>query len=191
VTGKADLDMAGGRGRWPAIHPSRRGIGIGVGVTIVFYALTVAVHIPHGVVLAMGAGGLAMVVTPMIPWRAAIRRLHRRIGRGVQGLLENGRDEVASRACDRAADLLDGLLANHVDDLWTEAGRWSRHWAGRRLITDYHRRAKQDVLHALYKTWETETVPPRVMEYAQGPRNTSELQQLRNWLRARATTSVR
>jgi hypothetical protein len=186
VSRKADLDVVGGRVRWRAVHPPRRGIGIGVGATIVFYALAVAVNIPHGAVLAIGAGGLAMIVAPVVPWRVATRRIQRRIGRGVQGLLENGRDEMASRACDTAADLLDGLLANHIDDLWTEAGRLSRHWAGRRLIADYHRHAKRDVLHALYKTWETETVPPRVIQYAQRPRNTSELQQLRNWLRSRA-----
>jgi hypothetical protein len=139
---------------------------------------------PHALILAIGAGGIAMVVGPFVPWRAVHRWIWRRLGQGVQGVLENGRSQAASRACQAAANLLDELLAEY--DLWTEAGRWSQRLARRRLNAAYKRHAKQLVLNAILKAWETESVPPHIRRYAERPRNIGELRQLRDWLRRRA-----
>lgn len=157
---------------------------MGLGVTIVVYALAAAVQVPHALVLAIGVGGIAMVVGPFVPWRAVLRWIWRGLGQGVQGVVESGRSQAASRACHAAADLLDGLLAEHC--LWAEAGRWSQHLARRRLIAAYERHARQSILNAIHKAWEMESVPPRIMRYAKRPRNIGELQQLREWLRRRS-----
>lgn len=173
------------RGRYETGSRSRSNrASVGVGVTIVVYALAAAVKVPHALVLAIGAGGIAMVVGPFVPWRTVLQWIWRGVGQGVQGVVENGRNQAAFRACHAAADLLDRLLAEH--GLWTETRRWSQHLAGRRLITAYERDAKQLVLNAIHKAWETESVPPQIMRYAKRPRNIGELQQLREWLRHRS-----
>jgi hypothetical protein len=139
--------------------------------------------------LAIGAGGITMVVGPFVPWQAVLRWIWRGLGQGVQGVVESGRSQAASRACHAAADLLDGLLAEHR--LWTETRRWSQHLAGRRLIAAYEREAKQPVLNAIHKAWEMESVPRQIMRYAKRPRNIGELQQLREWLRRRSDEGER
>jgi hypothetical protein len=98
--------------------------------------------------------------------------------------VESGRSQAASRACHAAADLLDEMLAQYV--VWEQTRRWSQHLARRRLIAAYERHARQSVLNAIHKAWETESVPPQIMRYARRPRNTGELQQLRDWLRRRS-----
>jgi hypothetical protein len=162
---------------------------VGIGVTIVVYALAAAVKVPHALVLAIGAGGIAIAIGPFVPWRAVLRWIWRGLGQGVQGVVESGRSQAAYRACHAAADLLDELLAEH--GLWAETRRWSQHLARRRLIAAYERDARQFVLNAIHKAWEMESVPPQIMRYAKGPRNIGELQQLREWLRRRSDEGER
>jgi hypothetical protein len=139
--------------------------------------------------LAIGAGGIAMVVGGFVPWRSVLHWIWRRLGQVVQGVVESGRSQAASQACHAAADLLEGLLVEH--GRWAETRRWSQHLARRRLIAAYDRDAKQSVLNAIHKAWETESVPPQIMRYAKRPRNVGDLQQLRDWLRRRPDESER
>ena len=192
------------RGGWP-VKPTGEGSGrrryqpgarsrsdrasAGVGITIVVYALAAAVKVPHALVLAIGTGGVAMIFGPFVPWRAVRRSISRGLGQGVQGVVESGRSQAASRACHAAADLLDSLLIEH--GLQAEARRWNQHLARRRLIAAYERDARQPVLNAIHKAWEMESVPPRIMRYAKRPRNLGELQQLRGWLLRRSDEGER
>jgi hypothetical protein len=162
---------------------------VGVGVTIIVYALAAAVKVPHALVLAIGAGGIAVIVGPFVPWRTILRWLWQRVGQGVQGAVESGRSQAASRACHAAADLLDELLAEHV--VWEQARRWSQHLARRRLLIAYERNGRQLVLNAIHKAWETESVPPQIIRYAERPRSIGELQRLREWLRHRSDEGER
>jgi hypothetical protein len=130
--------------------------------------LTAAVKVPHALVLAIGAGGIAMIVGGFVPWRTVLRWIWRQMGRLVQGVLENGRNQAAAQACQVAADLLDGLLAEH--SRWSETRRWSQRFAGRGLISDYERNGRQVVLNAIHKAWETESVPPWAIRYAERDR---------------------
>ena len=138
--------------------------------------------LPHTWALALGAGGLAMITTPYVPWRRLGRRLSNGLGRAVQTLVENGRNQAAADACRAAAEALDALLASHFDSFWLEARLWGARKADRRLIDDYHRHVQQVVMNAVDIARQTITVPESIMHYAKRPRSATDLKDLRDWM---------
>jgi hypothetical protein len=163
----------------------RRWVSVGLGVTVLAYALGAGVKMPHTLVLTIGVAGVTMIVVPFIPWRNLLYLTDRMVADRFNHVLENGRRQAASQARDIAAAQLDTLLTRHAARVW---------WGGRRLrwdpvvrwrlLADYHRFIKRAVLDAMNKARETEPVPPLIDQYAQKPRKLAELQSLRDWLRS-------